>query len=193
MTKHRISQIRITVNLDEKNMPTSIDWDADDRTDGDKPVECKGMLLSLFERETLDTMKIDLWATDMQVNEMDRFFLPNLEGNGRYLLPGYPKPGIGGGHAALRALFWGENGDFESGGVRGVGSSAVGSQGVVICECYSFNFAIGIASNNCRVYSDFGWLNTSVVVPISTILPSFITAMRSLMSRTTLRSWEMKR
>lgn len=77
---NRKSQIRITVNLDEKNIPISIDWDADDRTDGDKPVECKGMLLSLFERETLDTMKIDLWAGDMQVNEMDRFFFQTLRG-----------------------------------------------------------------------------------------------------------------
>ncbi len=81
MTKAtRKSQIRITVQLDEKNVPTSIDWDADDRNDGDKPVECKGMLLSLFERETLDTMKIDLWASDMQVNEMDRFFFQTLRG-----------------------------------------------------------------------------------------------------------------
>ncbi|MBK9017280.1 MAG: gliding motility protein GldC [Saprospiraceae bacterium] len=74
----RSSQIRITVNLDEKNMPTSIDWDADDRTDGDKPIACKAMMLSLFERDTLDTMKIDLWATDMQVNEMDRFVFQSL-------------------------------------------------------------------------------------------------------------------
>lgn len=76
----RSSQVRLTVNLDEKNMPTGIDWDADDRTDGSEPVACKAMLLSLFERDSLDTMKIDLWATDMQVNEMDRFFFQTLRG-----------------------------------------------------------------------------------------------------------------
>jgi gliding motility-associated protein GldC len=80
MSNSRTSQIRITVNLDEKNMPTGIDWDADDRTDGSDPVNCKAMLLALFERETLDTMKIDLWAKDMQVNEMDRFFFQTLRG-----------------------------------------------------------------------------------------------------------------
>ena len=80
MSNMKSSQIRITVNLDEKNMPTSIDWDADDRPDGDKPIACKAMLLSLFERDTLDTMKIDLWATDMQVHEMDRFFFQTLRG-----------------------------------------------------------------------------------------------------------------
>lgn len=74
------SQIRITVQLDDKNVPTSIDWDADDRTHGNEPLPCKAMLLSLFERQSLDTMKIDLWTQDMQVNEMDRFFFQTLRG-----------------------------------------------------------------------------------------------------------------
>ncbi|MBI5914101.1 MAG: gliding motility protein GldC [Bacteroidetes bacterium] len=74
------SQIRITVHLDGNNMPTAIDWDADDRSPGAAPLACKAMLLSLFERETLDTMKIDLWTNDMQVNEMDRFVFQTLRG-----------------------------------------------------------------------------------------------------------------
>jgi gliding motility-associated protein GldC len=74
----KTSQLRITVGLDEKNVPTSIEWDADDRPKNSKPLPCKAMLLSLFERETLDTMKIDLWTADMQVNEMDRFFFQTL-------------------------------------------------------------------------------------------------------------------
>jgi gliding motility-associated protein GldC len=72
------SQLRITVHLDEKNFPTGIDWDADDRPQSSQPIACKAMLLSLFERETFDTMKIDLWTKDMQVNEMDRFFYQTL-------------------------------------------------------------------------------------------------------------------
>lgn len=74
----KTSQLRITIGLDEKNVPISIDWDADDRPDGSAAVPCKAMLLSLFERESLDTMKIDLWTNDMQVNEMDRFFFQTL-------------------------------------------------------------------------------------------------------------------
>lgn len=77
-TSAKSSQLRITIHLDEKNFPTGIDWDADDRPDGNDPIACKAMLLSLFERDTLDTMKIDLWTTDMQVNEMDRFFFQTL-------------------------------------------------------------------------------------------------------------------
>ena len=72
------SQIRITVGLDDKNLPTAIDWDADDRPNPGKPVACKAMLLSLFERDNMDTLKIDLWTKDMQVNEMDRFFFQSL-------------------------------------------------------------------------------------------------------------------
>ena len=38
------------------------------------------MLLSLFDRKTLETQKIDLWTHDMQVMEMDRFFYQTLRG-----------------------------------------------------------------------------------------------------------------
>ena len=77
-TAKKTSQLRITVNLDEQNIPEQLQWDADDRPAGSQPVACKGMLLSLFERDTLDTMKIDLWTKDMQVNEMDRFFFQTM-------------------------------------------------------------------------------------------------------------------
>lgn len=69
------SQLRITVTLDDKNVPEAIHWDADDNPTGS---ESKAMLLSLFDRQTLDTVKIDLWTKDMQVNEMDRFFFQTL-------------------------------------------------------------------------------------------------------------------
>lgn len=69
------SQIRITVTLDDNNVPEAIHWDADDNPNGS---DCKAMLLSLFDRQTLDTLKIDLWTKDMQVNEMDRFFFQTL-------------------------------------------------------------------------------------------------------------------
>ena len=39
---------------------------------------CKAMLLSLFDKKTKDTMKIDLWTTEMQVVEMDRFIFQSL-------------------------------------------------------------------------------------------------------------------
>ena len=39
---------------------------------------CKAMLLSFFDEDTRDTLKIDLWTKEMQVVEMDRFFYQNL-------------------------------------------------------------------------------------------------------------------
>jgi gliding motility-associated protein GldC len=74
----KISQLRINVGLDEKNVPITMDWDADDSPNKNTPQPCKAMLLSLFDKESLDTVKIDLWTQDMQVNEMDRFFFQTL-------------------------------------------------------------------------------------------------------------------
>ncbi len=74
----KTSQIRINIGLDDKNIPSVIEWDADGSPNKDKPQLCKAMLLSLFDQESLDTVKIDIWTNDMQVNEMDRFFFQTL-------------------------------------------------------------------------------------------------------------------
>ena len=74
----KYSEIRLRIGLDEHNTPTEIIWDADD--DGKNKHACKGLLLSLFDEEKRDTVKIDLWTQTMQVNEMDRFFFQTLRG-----------------------------------------------------------------------------------------------------------------
>lgn len=72
------STIEIQVNLDDQNVPDKIKWSS---TDGEQDIaESKGMLLSLFDKESLDTIKIDLWTKEMQVVEMDRFFFQTLKG-----------------------------------------------------------------------------------------------------------------
>jgi len=71
-------KIHIQVGLDPENRPVQIRWSAEDDPRGAKWQESKAMLLSLFDRETLDTLKIDLWTKDMQVMEMDRFFFQTL-------------------------------------------------------------------------------------------------------------------
>ena len=72
------SEIKISVGLNEENVPVKMDWQAQDNPSNDDPQECKALLLSIFDKETLDTMKIDLWTTEMQVIEMDRFFFQTL-------------------------------------------------------------------------------------------------------------------
>ena len=70
----KTSDITIRVGLNESNVPVRIDWKAEDNPSASGMQECKAMLLSLFDKDHKDTMKIDLWTTEMQVQEMDRFF-----------------------------------------------------------------------------------------------------------------------
>jgi len=70
----KTAHIQIAVGLDEAGVPAKMEWQAD----GTEMKACKGMLLSLFDEETKDTLKIDLWTKDMQVVEMDRFFFQTL-------------------------------------------------------------------------------------------------------------------
>jgi len=72
------SSIEIEVGLDEENVPVRIEWRAEDSPEGRRARECKAMLVALFDKETKDTFKIDLWTREMQVLEMDRFFFQAL-------------------------------------------------------------------------------------------------------------------
>ncbi len=83
MSKTKIakySDIKIRIGLNEDQHPTSIEWQAEDNPNGATLQECKGMLLSLFDKENKETLKIDLWTNEMQVVEMDRFFYQTLRG-----------------------------------------------------------------------------------------------------------------
>lgn len=71
------SEINLKVFLNENNVPLDITWEATDQNKK-APESCKGFLLSLFERNSKDTLKIDLWTQDMQVQEMDRFIFNTL-------------------------------------------------------------------------------------------------------------------
>jgi len=73
-TVKKSSNISIKVGLNDKNVPVRLDWKAEDNPKAPDYVECKAMLLSIFDKEHKDTMKIDLWTTEMQIQEMDRFF-----------------------------------------------------------------------------------------------------------------------
>ena len=78
MSEHKKSTISIDVELDENKHPVNIEW-----ISSDTPVEmdkksAKGMLLSLFDRDHMDTYKIDLWTNDLQLVEMDRFMYQTL-------------------------------------------------------------------------------------------------------------------
>ena len=77
-TVKKRSTITVEVGLDEKNMPVEMRWGASDKPGGKEA--CKGMLLALFNDQSKETAKIDLWTTEMQVVEMDRFMYQTLRG-----------------------------------------------------------------------------------------------------------------
>ena len=72
------SIISIEVSLDDHNVPSNINWTAAS-PEGPVTRESKAMLLSFFDKETLETFKIDLWTNEMQVAEMDRLMFHSLK------------------------------------------------------------------------------------------------------------------
>ena len=67
------SEIKFTIQLDEKKMPKKIEWEADDAGfEGKKP--CSTMMISLWDKEEKITMGIDLWTKEMMVDDMNIHF-----------------------------------------------------------------------------------------------------------------------
>jgi len=73
----KTSNIQIEVKLDEQNVPEQVLWMAED-SGQINPTEAKGLLISIFEKSSLDTLKLDIWTKEMQVIEMDRFMYQTL-------------------------------------------------------------------------------------------------------------------
>ncbi|MCH8557834.1 MAG: gliding motility protein GldC [Balneolia bacterium] len=69
--------IDISIELDDKNVPEKITWNAGD-AGLDKPADCRAMLLSLWDNDQKQTLKLDLWTKEMTVDEMKLFFYETL-------------------------------------------------------------------------------------------------------------------
>ncbi len=72
------SAITIQVGLDKDRVPVKIEWAASDMHPDGQMEECKAMAVALFDKAHRDTLRIDLWTKEMQVQEMDRFFYQTL-------------------------------------------------------------------------------------------------------------------
>lgn len=77
MSSTQSKDIQIHVELDKEQVPTKISWNADDNVDGGT-VPCKAMMLSFWDHNRKDTLKLDLWTRDMTVDEMKIFFHQTL-------------------------------------------------------------------------------------------------------------------
>lgn len=63
-------EIHFDIQLDENNVPEKIVWNA---TDAKQSAEAKAFILSVWDKEERNTLRIDLWNKEMEVDEMKRF------------------------------------------------------------------------------------------------------------------------
>ncbi len=70
------SEIKFNVLLDENRVPESLAWTAEDG--GVKNEETKAIMLSIWDNNAKETLRIDLWTKDMPVDEMKQFFHQTL-------------------------------------------------------------------------------------------------------------------
>ncbi|HWA36146.1 MAG TPA: gliding motility protein GldC [Cyclobacteriaceae bacterium] len=73
------STIQFTIHLDDNNVPEKIEWDATEKPESG-PSESKAISINLWDHQQKNTMRIDLWAKDMPVDEMKRFYIDCVGG-----------------------------------------------------------------------------------------------------------------
>ena len=72
MAKKNISKIELLVELDENKIPNKIYWTAKDGKISKK--ETKAALLSRWDSESRESLRIDVWTKDMPIDDMKIFF-----------------------------------------------------------------------------------------------------------------------
>lgn len=72
------AEIKITVELDDNNVPENLTWESTDAETQEK-LAAKAMILSLWDHNYKNALRIDLWTKDMPVDEMKRFFYETLQ------------------------------------------------------------------------------------------------------------------
>ncbi|MEL6304142.1 MAG: gliding motility protein GldC [Bacteroidota bacterium] len=76
MAVKHTSEIKLTVGLDENRVPEELHWSAQDG--GIENEQAKAMMLSVWDSQNQESLKIDLWTKDMPVDEMKVFFHQTL-------------------------------------------------------------------------------------------------------------------
>ena len=71
----KTSDITLRVHLDANQVPERIEWNA---VDGGGAGVSKAVLLSLWDEQERNTLRIDLWTKEMTVEEMKAFFHQNI-------------------------------------------------------------------------------------------------------------------
>jgi gliding motility-associated protein GldC len=71
------STIHIDVQLDDKNLPEQIKWNASDSSLV-REQEAKAMMLTFWDGVDKSALRIDLWTKNMMVDEMADFYYQSL-------------------------------------------------------------------------------------------------------------------
>lgn len=79
------SEIRIQVELDKQNIPEKILWEADEKEEPGLS-ESKSVSLALWDHQSKNTLRIDLWTKDMAVDDMKRYYIDCLGGMAQSVL-----------------------------------------------------------------------------------------------------------
>ncbi len=72
----KTSTIELKVELDENKIPETLRWSAEDG--GITNEEAKAMMLSVWDGNAQETLRIDLWTKDMPIDQMKVFFHQTL-------------------------------------------------------------------------------------------------------------------
>ena len=79
------SEINFVVELDQQNVPEKILWEASDKPESTLS-ETKAVSIALWDHLQKNTLRIDLWAKDMPVHEMKRFYIDCIGGLAQSIL-----------------------------------------------------------------------------------------------------------
>lgn len=66
--------LTFTVELDENNLPTNIEWNGEDST----KEKIKALMISVYDGNEQVAKRVDLWTKDMYIEEMKLFYFQTL-------------------------------------------------------------------------------------------------------------------
>ncbi|HLR36582.1 MAG TPA: gliding motility protein GldC [Chitinophagaceae bacterium] len=75
----KTSEIKINVKTSDKQIPEEITWNASDST-ADMKNKARAMMLSFWEPQEKNALRIDLWTEEMMMDEMAEFFFQTFVG-----------------------------------------------------------------------------------------------------------------
>ena len=73
----KTSDIKIKVGLDQNNVPIDLKWMASD-SENQNFTDCKCINISIWDPMESNTLGINLWTTDLRVEEMHSHFFRSL-------------------------------------------------------------------------------------------------------------------